>query len=341
MAEVLLFHHAQGLTPGVVAFADELRTAGHTVHTPDLFDGRTFGSIPEGMAFINETGFDKLGERGVHTADDLPPELIISDFEEQSRRADPMASTSISAGPHPPPPPSQGPFRVLPSVLIRSDLVDHVIAGGERAEKALGEILALGEAAIPSVFARFPGPLTVDRNQALGELPRPSDCGPVLRIVAAMRRLALPFLAVRSADIDVDVRFWATYLLGELNYEDAASALLPRLFDENPAVRRIAVRSARSLVAAGAEGTPIRKNLERTVTYADEPLMRRLTALSTIGELKLYRSIPVLIEVLADRNGSIVDGSIRALVAMTRQEFGKDARKWRDWWETKGKKRLV
>jgi hypothetical protein len=275
-------------------------------------------------------------------ADDPPTELIISEFEDPSstRSVDPMASTSISAGPHPPPPPSQGPFRILPSVLIRSDLVDHVIAGGERAEKALGEILALGEAAIPSVFARFPGPLTVDRNQALGELPRPSDCGPVLRIVAAMRRLALPFLAVRSADIDVDVRFWATYLLGELNYEDSASALLPRLFDENPVVRRIAVRSARSLVAAGAEGTPIRKNLERTVTYADEPLMRRLTALSTIGELKLYKSIPALIEVLADKNASIVDGSVRALLAMTRQEFGKDAKKWRDWWETKGKKLL-
>lgn len=39
MAEVVLFHHAQGLTPGVVAFADELRRAGHTVHTPDLLDG--------------------------------------------------------------------------------------------------------------------------------------------------------------------------------------------------------------------------------------------------------------------------------------------------------------
>src|SRR5437773_964554 len=49
MAEVLLFHHAQGLTPGVHAFADELRAAGHTVHTPDLFDGRTFGSIDHGM----------------------------------------------------------------------------------------------------------------------------------------------------------------------------------------------------------------------------------------------------------------------------------------------------
>ena len=52
MAEVLLFHHAQGQTEGFMAFADELRQAGHTVHTPDLFDGRTFGTIDEGMAHV-------------------------------------------------------------------------------------------------------------------------------------------------------------------------------------------------------------------------------------------------------------------------------------------------
>ena len=97
MAEVLLFHHAQGLTPGVVAFADELRAAGHTVHTPDLFDGRTFGSIPEGMAFINETGFDKLGERGVHAADDLPPELVYAGFSFGVTIAQQLAQTRPGA----------------------------------------------------------------------------------------------------------------------------------------------------------------------------------------------------------------------------------------------------
>lgn len=76
MAEVLLFHHAQGLTPGVRGFADTLRAAGHTVHAPDLFDGRTFGSIDEGLAYIGETGFDEMRERGVRVADDLPPELV-------------------------------------------------------------------------------------------------------------------------------------------------------------------------------------------------------------------------------------------------------------------------
>ena len=51
MAEVLLFHHVQGLTEGVTAFADDLRAGGHTVHTPDLFDGQTFASIEDGFAY--------------------------------------------------------------------------------------------------------------------------------------------------------------------------------------------------------------------------------------------------------------------------------------------------
>lgn len=80
MAEVLLFHHAQGLTPGVCAFADALRAAGHVVHTPDLFDGRTFPSIEQGLAYIGEIGFDDLRERGVRLADELPVELVYAGF---------------------------------------------------------------------------------------------------------------------------------------------------------------------------------------------------------------------------------------------------------------------
>lgn len=51
MAEIVLFHHILGLTPGVVALADEWRAAGHTVHTPDLYGGRTFDSLQAGAAF--------------------------------------------------------------------------------------------------------------------------------------------------------------------------------------------------------------------------------------------------------------------------------------------------
>jgi len=80
MAEVLLFHHALGLTDGVIAFADELRRAGHTVHTPDLFDGRTFESIEAGMAHVGEEGFEAVAERGIRVADGLPAELVYAGF---------------------------------------------------------------------------------------------------------------------------------------------------------------------------------------------------------------------------------------------------------------------
>jgi dienelactone hydrolase len=81
MAEVLLFHHAQGQTAGFHAFADELRQAGHTVHTPDLYDGRTFATIDEGMAYAEEIGFPAaIIERGESAANELPAELVYAGF---------------------------------------------------------------------------------------------------------------------------------------------------------------------------------------------------------------------------------------------------------------------
>src|SRR6476646_6929566 len=97
MAEVLLFHHAQGLTRGLIAFADDLRAGGHTVHTPDLFDGRTFGSIPDGMAFIEENGFDALRARGVRTADALPNEIVYAGFSFGEMIAQQLAQTRAGA----------------------------------------------------------------------------------------------------------------------------------------------------------------------------------------------------------------------------------------------------
>ncbi|MEM7029610.1 MAG: dienelactone hydrolase family protein [Chloroflexota bacterium] len=80
MAEVVLFHHVHGLTPGVVAFADSLRQAGHTVHTPDLFDGCTFKDIESGMGFVREIGFDKVVLRGEQAVENLPPGLVYAGF---------------------------------------------------------------------------------------------------------------------------------------------------------------------------------------------------------------------------------------------------------------------
>ena len=80
MAEVLLFHHAYGLTPGVVAFAGELRSAGHTVHTPDLYEGRTYGNLDDGLGYAREVGFQTIVERGATAASALPEHLVYAGF---------------------------------------------------------------------------------------------------------------------------------------------------------------------------------------------------------------------------------------------------------------------
>jgi dienelactone hydrolase len=98
MAEAVLFHHAQGQTAGFHAFADELRSAGHTVHTPDLFDGRTFGSIDKGLAFVKEQGgFGEIVERGVRVAETLPTDLVYAGFSLGVVPAQKLAQTRAGA----------------------------------------------------------------------------------------------------------------------------------------------------------------------------------------------------------------------------------------------------
>jgi dienelactone hydrolase len=80
VAKVLLFHHAQGLTDGCLAFAGELRGAGHVVHAPDLYDGKTFSELGDGVAYAEQVGFDTILERGRLAADGLPNEIVYAGF---------------------------------------------------------------------------------------------------------------------------------------------------------------------------------------------------------------------------------------------------------------------
>jgi dienelactone hydrolase len=98
MAEVVLYHHVQGLTAGVVSFADELRRAGHTVHTPDLYEARTFATIEDGMAHAREVGFGALLERGVAAVEALAsPGLVYAGFSFGVMPAQQLAQTRADA----------------------------------------------------------------------------------------------------------------------------------------------------------------------------------------------------------------------------------------------------
>lgn len=80
MADILLFHHAQGLTGGITAFADELRSVGHHMTVPDLYDGLTFPTVEAGVEHAKTLGFAALAAAGVAAADGLPNEMVYGGF---------------------------------------------------------------------------------------------------------------------------------------------------------------------------------------------------------------------------------------------------------------------
>ncbi|MFE7514707.1 dienelactone hydrolase family protein [Streptomyces sp. NPDC057540] len=97
MAEVLLFHHALGLTEGVTAFAEGLRRAGHTVHLPDLYEGRTFQDVEAGVGYAGEVGFDTILARGEKAAEGLPGAVVYAGFSLGVLPAQKLAQTRPGA----------------------------------------------------------------------------------------------------------------------------------------------------------------------------------------------------------------------------------------------------
>ncbi|MGK3964321.1 hypothetical protein WMF38_09120 [Sorangium sp. So ce118] len=248
-------------------------------------------------------------------------------------------------------PPSERRAAVSPSPAgageLRAEytsLLQHVLAGGEAGARAFAELVRHGDTAVSIVAARFPGPLRVERQRFREQLAGPdgaagvaaaplaSQCGPLLELIVAIRRPALPFMTVRSASPDPEVRFWATHVLGELPYPEAANALLPRLFDDNIAVRRIAVRSATQLIASPPAGGPILQGLDHIARDREEAPARRLTAIDTMADIRSGSVVPALLSALTDPHEAIVDAAARALVVIARDDHGRDARRWASWW---------
>jgi dienelactone hydrolase len=98
MTELILFHHAQGLTDGVRAFAEDLRAAGHTVHVPDLYEGRTFPNVATGVRHAaQEVGFETIIARGRDAAAELPDDIVYAGFSLGVLPAQMLAQTRAGA----------------------------------------------------------------------------------------------------------------------------------------------------------------------------------------------------------------------------------------------------
>ena len=167
MSEVLLFHHAQGLTDGVHAFAEDIRSAGHWVHTPDLYDGATFDDIDAGVAHAEKIGFDTILDRASELAEDLPEQLVYAGFSLGALPAQKLAQTR----PH-----AQGALLYHGGVPIstfgvswpaKTPLQVHVMDGDEWSELDVAEELC--REIVGAELFTYPGSGHLFADQSLSE----------------------------------------------------------------------------------------------------------------------------------------------------------------------------
>jgi hypothetical protein len=223
----------------------------------------------------------------------------------------------------------------LPSVIVDVDtellaLVDRLVSGADD-EQAEGELLRQGERAMRVIMTRFPGPVTYDRARiaTAANPPRASDSGPVLRLIARQRKVALPFVLEKLGSDDSETRGWATHVLAELPYVEALPHLVARLRDTDASTRA----SAAVAIAAVSRVYPDEARQAVQVLTQSSDRNERIAAICAMAELREPVIVPDLVRALGDGNESVVEAAHDALVQVTRQDLGNDARRWLKWWE--------
>jgi hypothetical protein len=294
------------------------------VRLPDAFPRRTEESPDiaisaeapdeELAALVAEAGLVEVDSPGV-------PLASTSRADSHSARPLPIGGTSTELR--------------LPTVIVDvaadcKTLLEQLLAGDATASDRL---VQAGAAAVPVLVAAFPGPLdTPSSRRASSGLPRASECGPVLKTLAKLGSDSVPFLVVRTNDADPQVRGWATRLLGEIPNADSAHAVARRFFDGDVEVRRSALAAARLFVSSPDTIATLVAELGITAEDRMKPTAVRLTAMEMLAELRHAQAVPYLVLALTDNPVDIVQAARRALVILSRQDFGTVAATWSDWW---------
>jgi dienelactone hydrolase len=97
MAEVVLLHSVLGLRPGVTSAADRLRAAGHTLHTPDYYDGEVFDDLDDGLRKEDALGYQEITRRAREAVAGLPAGLVFAGFSMGAVLAELLAASRPGA----------------------------------------------------------------------------------------------------------------------------------------------------------------------------------------------------------------------------------------------------
>lgn len=220
-------------------------------------------------------------------------------------------------------PPGQRP---APRAQSTAELVRRLLDGDE---SAMSRLVEGGETSVAALIAEFPGPVTEPSSPTA----RASECGPILKALVALGSKSTPFLTVRTADEDADVRRWATYVLGELQGKEAAKAIAGRLLDDSADVRRAALASARRARSDVLTRRTLRSQMEELCRDTGLSSESRMSAVEALADIREHEAIPTLLQLLDDADASLVRATRWALSVLTRQDFGTSNEAWKKFWQ--------
>jgi hypothetical protein len=219
------------------------------------------------------------------------------------------------------------PTAPLPDV---EGLLQSVEKQDEHAQMSSDALVAIGERAAQALVGRMPGPLRLDRHSLRGTPPTLEHHGPLLAVLSRMGKMAKDHLLTRLGDASLEVRYYATMALGELKLPETVTPLGTRLYDPDAGVRRAAVDA----LAKFGESLQQRGLIERLRAELLGPdALRQRYAAEALGVMKDVPSVPRLVELVRHSDPTVVTAARKALVEITKQDFGTSRWRWRSWWE--------
>jgi len=209
-------------------------------------------------------------------------------------------------------------------------LITSVERQDEHATMSADALVAMGQRAATALVARLPGPLRLDRHTLRGATPPLGEHGPLLGVLQRLGHTAREALLGRLGDPSLEVRYYATLALGELRTSDVVAPLGARIYDPDAGVRRAAVEALSQFPDSG----DLRSLVEQLRGELPGPdALRQRYAGEALGVMRDVTSVPRLIELVKHPDPSVVAAARRALVEVTKQDFGTSRWRWRSWWE--------
>jgi hypothetical protein len=267
--------------------------------------GGTPESVPDGKARLTSRGFAALSNALAHEAANAPADGGIHDAPTQA----------VPAG---------------PAMTDTEALVQSVVREDEHARASGDALVTLGERGAQAVVAHLPGPLRLDRHTLRGPIPPLAEHGPLLTVLARLGQAALGSLLARMNDSSLEVRYYATLAAGELKLPAVISSLAQRLLDPDAGVRHVAIQ-ALAQFPPSPELRTLTESLRGELPGPEA--IRQRYASEALGVLRDVPSVPRLIELVKHPDSAVVTAARRALIDITKQDFGTSRWRWRGWWD--------